>query len=148
MQVQMHTLIVKSHESGSISTFPMQRRHIKTLPQHASLKLQPSLKRHSSFVSRSLWSSAGTLPGEDTDHQSPGCSCSITGLKLLQSALITHSKVHCKAFVTSSEADEDLPAVTDGGPTLRSRRWESSGVPAPELLPRASASLMTVAQFS
>lgn len=54
-------------------------------------------------------------PGEATDHKSPGSSCSITELKLPQSALITLRKVHCRAFMTSLKADEDLPAVTDGG---------------------------------
>lgn len=55
------------------------------------------------------------MPGEATDHQSLGSSCSITELKLPQSALITLSKVHFRAFMTPLEADEDLPAVTKGG---------------------------------
>lgn len=52
-------------------------------------------------------------PREATDHESPGSSCSITELKLPQSALITLRKVHCRVFMTSLKADEDLPAVTD-----------------------------------
>lgn len=70
------------------------------------------LWKNSSFISCWLSGLSGAVPGEATDHQSHGSSCSITELKLLQSALITLSKVHCRAFV---EADEDLPAVTNGG---------------------------------
>lgn len=39
-----------------------------------------------------LWSPAGRGPGEATNHWSPGSSCSITDLKVLQSALITLCK--------------------------------------------------------
>lgn len=74
-----------------------------------------SQKKNSSFISCLLSSPSGTVPGEATDHQSPGASCSITELKLLQSALITLGKVHRSAFVTPLEDDEDCPAVTNGG---------------------------------
>lgn len=39
-----------------------------------------------------LWSPARRGPGEATNHWSPGSSCSITDLKVLQSALITLCK--------------------------------------------------------
>lgn len=47
-------------------------------------------KQQFSFL---LWSPAGRGPGEATNHWSPGSSCSITELKVLQSALISLCKV-------------------------------------------------------
>ena len=58
-------------------------------------------------------------------HQSPVSRVLLFNhrVELPWSALITLSKVHCRAFATPLETDEDLPAVTEG---FNKDRWSSS----------------------
>lgn len=107
--------------------------HQRLLP----LTSPTSVGKHSGFVSQLLSDPSGTAAGEATDQQSLGSSCSITVLKLLQSALITLCKVYRPSFwnphwramkVCQLWPMEDAPEPHEPGLKEDPWSWVTSGM--------------------